>query len=623
MSLLIFRNIVLNFGQPPLLDGVSFTIEPNERLCLVGRNGAGKSTCLKLAAGEILPDSGEIVRAQNLRVAVLEQDLPLNVSGTVFRVVASGVGAVGEMLEQYHAAAHRVADGDMTQFTVMEQCQHRLEAVGGWEMNQRIDAVISRLGLNPDLEVSALSGGTKRRVMLARALVSEPDLLLLDEPTNHLDIESITWLEEFLLNWRGTLMFVTHDRSFLQKLATRIVEIDRGRATDFPGDYATYIERKQALLAAEDTQNALFDKKLAQEEVWVRQGVKARRTRNEGRVRALERLRREHAERRNLQGRVRMSVSDAERSGRLVAEAENVDFEYNGRTVIRDLTTTIWRGDKVGIIGPNGAGKTTLLRLLLDALQPTRGTLRQGTNIQVAYFDQQRAALQEDKTVQYNVADGSETVMVNGVARHVLSYLQDFLFEPKRARQPVRSLSGGERNRLLLARLFLRPSNLLVLDEPTNDLDMDTLELLESMLVDYPGTVLVVSHDRVFLNNVVSSTLVFEGDARVNEYVGGYEDWIRQRATPSPATKPSATKPAAAPVKAAKKMSYKDQRELETLPSHIEALEKEQEALSLTMNAPEFFRQDKASIATVQARVVEIKAELARSYQRWQELEAK
>lgn len=627
MNLLTFRNVVLNYGHPPLLNGVSFSVEENERLCLVGRNGAGKSTLLKLAAGSVLPDEGEIVRAQNLRVAVLEQDLPRDASGSVFRVVADGLGAVGEQIERYHAAAQRVADGDMTQFAAMEQSQHQLEASGGWAANQRVETVISRLGLDAQADVAALSGGTKRRVMLARALVSEPDLLLLDEPTNHLDIESITWLEEFLLGWRGTLMFVTHDRSFLQRLATRIVEIDRGKATDFPGNYATYIERKQALLAAEESQNAVFDKKLAQEEVWVRQGVKARRTRNEGRVRALERMRRERNERRNVQGRARMTLSDSERSGRLVVEAENVDFDYASRTIIRGLNATIWRGDKVGIIGPNGAGKTTLLRLLLGDLAPTRGTIRLGTNIQTAYFDQQRAALDEEKTVQYNVADGADMVSVNGVARHVLSYLQDFLFEPSRARQPVRSLSGGERNRLLLARLFLRPSNLLVLDEPTNDLDMETLELLESMLVDYAGTVLVVSHDRVFLNNVVSSTLVFEGEGRVNEYVGGYDDWLRQRAAPAVAAKPvvasaAPAKTAAPPAAKTKKLSYKDQRELETLPGHIEALEQEQATLSAAMNTPEFYRQDKAAIMKMQVRTAEIETALAQAYQRWQELES-
>ena len=624
MSILSFRDVALSLGHLPLLDGVSFQVERGERLCLLGRNGTGKSTLLRLVTGEIQPDAGEITRASGLRVAQLAQEVPLATAGQVVHVVAQGLGAVGELVERYHRAAHAVADGDPGQLAALERCQHALEAAGGWHLDQRVETVLSRLALDPEAEVSTLSGGLKRRVLLARALVSEPDLLLLDEPTNHLDIEGITWLEEFLLGWGGTLLFVTHDRSFLQRLATRIIELDRGRLTDFPGDYATFLARKAALLAAEETRNALFDDRLAQEEVWIRQGIKARRTRNEGRVRALESMREERAARRERAGQARMAIQAAERSGKVVVEAEAAGFDYGGRPVIRGLTTTILRGDKVGIIGPNGSGKTTLLRLLIGEVEPTAGRVRRGTRLEVAYFDQYRAALDEEKSVQDNVGEGRDFVVLNGRQRHVLSYLQDFLFTAERARQPVKALSGGERNRLLLARLFTRPSNVLVLDEPTNDLDADTLELLEALLVEYTGTVLLVSHDRTFLNNVVTSTLVFAGAGVVNEYVGGYDDWLRQRAAPASEKPPPRARqgPARAPREKPRKRSYKDQRELETLPRTIEALEAERDALHAQMGTPAFYQQERTLITAAQTRLEVIDAELAAAYARWETLEA-
>ncbi len=625
MAILTFRDVVLSLGQPPLLDGVSFSIDRGERLCLVGRNGAGKSTLLKMIAGEIQPDDGEITRTQGLRVAQLAQEVPLGTRGSIFHVVAEGLGKAGELIDRYHQLAHDVAD-DHSLMDALEECQHELENIDGWALTQRVDTVLTKLALDPDVDVASLSGGMKRRVMLARALVAEPDLLLLDEPTNHLDIAAITWIEEFLLNWNGALLFITHDRAFLQRLATRIIELDRGKLTDFPGDYATYLARKEEMLVNEDRQNALFDKRLAQEEVWIRQGIKARRTRNEGRVRALKAMRDEHAARRTRTGSANMGIQTADRSGKIVVEAEGVGFNYDGRAIVRDFTSTILRGDKIGFIGPNGAGKTTLLRLLLGEMEPTRGTLKRGTNLQIAYFDQYRAVLDEEKSVVDNVGEGSDTVIINGQPKHVLSYLQDFLFAPQRARQPVKALSGGERNRLLLAKLFTKPSNLLVLDEPTNDLDADTLELLEELLIDYKGTVLLVSHDRAFLNNVVTSTLVFEGDGVVNEYIGGYDDWLRQRFTPTAATpkaKSAETNPApAAPAEKKKKLSFKDQRELEAIPQKIQALESERDQLNTRMGEPDFYQQEKGVISAAQNRLAAIDKELVAVYARWEALEA-
>lgn len=629
MPILTLRGVTLSLGDPPLLDDVSLQLERGERLCLVGRNGSGKSTLLRLLAGEIQPDAGDLWKAPGLRIARLSQEVPLGGSGSVFHAVAEGLGAAGALVERYHTLARAVADGDPARIADLDRCQHELEAAGGWALEQRVETVISRLGLDPTASLSSLSGGVARRVLLARTLVSDPDLLLLDEPTNHLDIDGITWLEEFLLGWHGTLLFVTHDRTFLQRLATRILELDRGQLTNFPGDYATYLSRKAEWLAAEETRNALFDDKLAREETWIRQGIKARRTRNEGRVRALERLRAERAARRTQVGQVTMTIQAAERSGKVVADAEGVGFSYDHQPILRGLTTTILRGDKVGVIGPNGAGKTTLLRLLLGELEPTEGRIRRGTHLEIAYFDQRRAALDEERTVQDNVGEGREFVVIDGQRRHVLGYLQDFLFPPDRARQPVKALSGGERNRLLLARLFTRPSNVLVLDEPTNDLDTETLELLEALLVAYSGTVLLVSHDRAFLDHVVTSTLVFEGSGVVREYVGGYQDWLRQR--PAPRPEPRQGKPSPeervprrpADAERPRKLSYRDQRELDALPARIEVLEGERDALLAHMSEPAFYRREGDAIRAVQTQLDQLEQALEAAYALWESLESR
>ncbi len=627
MAIVHLQGVSVGFGGPPLLDRVDIQIERGERVCLVGRNGAGKSTLMRVIAGEVIADEGEVSCSQGARIARLEQEVPAGTHGAIYDVVGAGLGDLGRMLADYHHVSQRLAhEGGSALLERLERIQHELEAAGGWHVNQRVETVLSRLELDPDRSFDALSGGLKRRVLLARALVSEPDLLLLDEPTNHLDIEAITWLEEFLLGWTGTLLFVTHDRVFLEHLATRILELDRGRLTSWPGDYATYLRRKQAALEAEAGQQAEFDKKLAQEEAWIRQGIKARRTRNEGRVRALEALRAERRTRRERDGTVRLRAQQGELSGRQVVEAEAVGYTWSGTPIIRDLNTTILRGDKVGIIGPNGCGKTTLLRLLLGDLAPEAGHLRLGTRLQVAYFDQQRAQINPEMTVMDNVGGGSEKVMVDGRPRHIMSYLQDFLFSPEQARTPAKALSGGERNRLLLARLFTQPSNVLVLDEPTNDLDAETLELLEDLLVEYQGTVLLVSHDRAFLNGVVTSTLVFEGGGRVNEYVGGYDDWLRQR-RPEPSPIGGA---APAPVKIAKskpvparprKLSYKNQRELEALPDRIAALEQEQQDLHRTLADPDLYRREADIVAATTARLQALERELNTAYERWEELE--
>ena len=627
MALLRMRDISLGFGGPPLLDQAPLQIEAGERLCLVGRNGAGKSTLMKLIAGELQPDSGTIERAQNLRITRLTQEVPQGLHGSIYDVVAGGLGKLGDLLHRYHELILKLAEGsDERLLTELEQVQHDLEAANGWQLQQQVETVLSRLQLDANLAFDELSGGLKRRVLLARALVIQPDLLLLDEPTNHLDIDSIQWLEEFLLGFSGALLFVTHDRMFLQHLATRILDLERGRLTSWPGDYATYLERKQAALDAEEKLNAEFDKKLAQEEAWIRQGIKARRTRNEGRVRALKALREEHRARRSRLGNAHMQAQEAERSGKLVAEADNISYRYGDQWIVRDFSTSIQRGDRIGIIGPNGAGKTTLLRLLLGQLEPDSGRLHLGTKLEIAYFDQLRSQLDGEKSVIDNLAGGREKITVNGSERHIISYLQDFLFAPDRARTPVKALSGGERNRLLLARLFANPSNLLVLDEPTNDLDVETLDLLEELLLDYQGTLLLVSHDRAFLDNVVTSSLVFEGDARVREYVGGYSDWLRQRQpakTPAPVARPATSAPPAAPATADKprKRSYKEQRELDSLPQLIEALETERETLHARMADPAFYQQAPTAISAVQDRLTGLETELEQVYARWEALE--
>jgi ABC transport system ATP-binding/permease protein len=602
MPLVTLDRVSMAYGHLPLLDDVAMQIEPRERVSVIGRNGTGKSTLLKILSGELVPDAGSVWRQPSLRIARLEQDVPLSAHRSVFDVVAEG-----------HT--------------------HHLEEDEAWLREHHVELILSRLELPADAIVDTLSGGWRRRVLLARALVGQPDLLLLDEPTNHLDIEAIQWLESFLAEYEGAVVFVTHDRAFLQRLATRIVELDRGKLTSWPGDYATYLRRKEEALANEQVLADKFDKKLAEEEVWVRQGIKARRTRNEGRVKALEAMRAERAARREQMGNVRLQVEQAEQSGKLVFEARGISKRFAGSPIIRDFSTRIIRGDRIGLIGPNGAGKTTLLRMLLGELTPDSGEIRVGANVQIAYYDQQREQLDPDRTVFDTVGEGNDTVTSNGRTRHVHAYLRDFLFSDERARSPVKALSGGERNRLLLARLFTRPANVLVLDEPTNDLDLETLELLEEQLVEWPGTLLLVSHDRAFLDNVVTGTFVFEGDGRVQEYVGGYEDWVRQRLAeksaaakrarpveaPGADDKPKTTRLAARP----KKLSFKEQRELDALPVAIEALESEQRALAARIAAPGFYKEPADAIKQALARVDELPKELAVVYARWGELDAR
>jgi ATP-binding cassette subfamily F protein uup len=627
MALVSLQGVKVGFGGPLLLEDIDLSIDRGERVCLVGRNGTGKSTIMRLITGEVKPDAGKIVFQQGVKIALLTQEVPQSLTGSVFDVVSGAFGEQGALLAAYHHVSARLAhDHSEKLMAELEDVQHKFEASGGWQMQQQIEEILTRLKLPEDAEFSELSGGLKRRVLLAKALAGAPDLLLLDEPTNHLDIDAIAWLEEFLLGFGGTLLFVTHDRMLLQKLATRIVDLDRGRLTSWPGNYQSYLELKQAALDSEAVENAKFDKKLAAEEVWIRQGVKARRTRNEGRVRALKELRRTRSERREVSGTARMQTQEAERTGKLVIEATNVSYGYDGHTVIRDFSTTIIRGDKVGIIGPNGSGKTTLLKILLHGLEPLAGKVKHGTNLEVAYLDQHRAQLDDEKSVQDNVAYGSDHVTINGNRRHVIGYLQDFLFAPARARSPVKVLSGGERNRLLLAKLFTQPSNVLVLDEPTNDLDIETLDLLEELLSDYPGTVLLVSHDRAFINDVVTSTLVLEGDGRVSEYVGGYDDWLLQSRRKSEASVvPSKTEEKKALPVASKekprKLTFKEQKELETLPKRIEELDAEQQQIIATMGDPAFYRESGNKVAETKARLATVEKELAAAYKRWNELE--
>jgi ATP-binding cassette subfamily F protein uup len=624
MALLGLNDIRIAFGGPELISGVSLQIERKERICLVGRNGAGKSTLMKIISGEITPDAGKVIGGQGLRIASLDQEVPQDLSGTVFEIVASGVGDMVDLLQEYHTVSHSLSDGGPGAIEELERIQHRIESAGGWQIQQKVDTILSRLSLDPDAEAADLSGGFKRRVLLARALVNEPDLLLLDEPTNHLDIASICWLEEMLLDYSGSILFITHDRKFLQNLATRIIELDRGRLTDWPCDYETYLVRRQAELDAEATHNALFDKKLSKEEAWIRQGIRARRTRNEGRVTALKKMRNERSARRTQTGSAKMVLNEAERSGKLVLEAEGIGCSYEGRDLFSGFSTTILRGDKIGIIGPNGSGKTTLLKMLLGAMEPHSGSVRMGTRIKAVYFDQHREQLSDDMSVMDNVAEGSMHVTVNGKDRHIIGYLEDFLFPPDRARSPVKVLSGGERNRLLLARLFTKPSNVLVMDEPTNDLDTDTLELLEELLMQYDGTVLLVSHDRQFLNNIVTSTMVFEGDGRLNEYVGGYDDWLRQRRPEEPVEKPKAAKTGKPRPKQERprKLTFKENKELEALPLKLEALETERDKLFELLASPELYQDEGGRVAETKTRLAELEKEIAASYEQWEFLEA-
>ncbi len=634
MSLLNLDAIVLGVGGPPLLDHVDLSIEAGERIALIGRNGVGKSTLLRLLAGELQPDEGTLRGPAEVRIALLDQEVPRNLEGTVWDVVANGIPGLGADLALYH---HLIHDSEVDT-DALSDVHARIDAAQGWNVDSKIEETLTRLALDGDSVFAELSGGLKRRVLLARALVSQPDLLLLDEPTNHLDIDSIEWLENFLRGWPGAVVFVTHDRRFLRTLATRIVEIDRGNLTSWPGDWDNYVRRRAERLNAEALEQARFDKFLAQEETWIRQGIKARRTRDEGRVRRLEAMRRERAARREQTGSVRMDAAQAENSGKKVLEARSVDFSFEDRTILRDFSTVVLRGDRIGLIGANGSGKTTLLRVLLGDLAPTAGEVRRGTKLDVAYFDQQRATLREDWTALENVAEGLEYIEVNGGRKHALGYLQDFLFTPERARAPITRLSGGERNRLLLARLFARPSNLLVMDEPTNDLDVETLELLEELLADYAGTLLLVSHDRDFLDRVVTSTLVMEGDGNVGEYVGGYTDWLRQRSQAgaileesparkglAPVSQGAATQsvsPAVVPPAARRrKLGFKETRELAELPGRIEILEARIVTMTEALHDPAFFKRGATLVASHQNELAECQLALDAAIARWTDLE--
>ena len=636
MALISMQNVRYGFGEPWLLDGISFNIEKGERVGLLGRNGAGKSSLLRLLTRELQPDNGEIVSAQGVRVAALAQEVeagascPFKVSPevppTVFEVVAAGLGPLGQHLAGFHRMGRAMRSSHDPRLAAERgRLQHLLDTGGGWDLQQQIESILSRTELDPQRPFADLSAGMKRRALFARSLALSPDLLLLDEPTNHMDIESIVWMESFLLRHVKTLLFITHDRVFLDRLATRIMLLDRGRLFSYACDYKTYQQRREAELAVEAEHQRNFDKKLSKEETWIRQGIKARRTRNEGRVRALEKMRDQFRQRRAKAGQVRLELQEAERTGKLVIDADNLTYAYDGAPIVRDFSTTIMRGDKVGIIGPNGAGKTTLIRLLLGTLKPDSGNVRHGTHLQPAYFDQLRTQLDEQKTVAQNIAADNDFIVFNNQKRHVIGYLQDFLFSPERCRTPVYVLSGGERNRLMLAKLFTRPANLLVLDEPTNDLDAETLELLEELLFSFDGTLLVVSHDRSFLNHIVTSTLVFDGNGRVTEYAGGYDDWLAQRPQP-PASQPVKPKQTPAlkqePPARPKKLTFAQNRELKELPALIEALESEQRRLQADMAAPAFYRQPPEEIKARQKRLQEVEDRIDTCYRRWEELEA-
>ena len=624
MPLIRLNNVSIAFGTHALLDNAAFQLDTGERVGLLGRNGEGKSTLMKIIAGDIPADHGEIWRQPELRLAWLEQTPNLDVEDTIYEAVAGGLGELGKTISLYHQLLTHM-DGSEQSLQALGDVQHKLEAANGWAFQTRVEAILSKLQLPAEVKVGSLSGGWKRRVALARALVIEPEVLLLDEPTNHLDFESIAWLEEQILAFQGAVLFVTHDRAFLQKLATRIIDLDRGQLVSWPGNYQDYLVRKAAALEDEANQNAEFDKKLAKEEAWIRQGVKARRTRNEGRVRALKKLRSERSERRNTQGTAKLALSKGDSSGKKVVEAVDVSFQYQDKVILKDFSLLVERGDKIGLIGNNGAGKSTLLKLLLGQLQPTQGTIELGTNLQIAYFDQLREQLDPEMSVADSVLDGGEFVDTAEGKRHVMSYLADFLFAPARARSPVKSLSGGEKNRLLLARLFTKTANLIVMDEPTNDLDLETLEILEEKLVDYQGTLLLVSHDREFLDNVVTSVLVFEGEAQVNEYIGGYADWfaLKEKTQKAAAAKIAEEtvkkeKPKSAPVK---KLSFKEQRELEQLPLKIEELENLQAELNANINSAEFYKQSAEAVAACLERLKATDEELSAAYLRWDELE--
>jgi ABC transport system ATP-binding/permease protein len=631
-NLIVLDNVSLSFGIEPLLNNIKLQIASGERVCLIGRNGTGKSSLLKIIEGTLLPDSGEIWRKQDLRLARLEQELPQTSTGTVYEFVAEGLAKAGKLLAAYHTLTQRIArDHNADDLIQLEHLQNEIDAGHGWHLEQTIKNVLSRLALDPDQLINELSGGWQRRAALAKALVVSPDLLLLDEPTNHLDIEAIQWLEDQLMSCSFGLLFVTHDRALLQRLATRIIELDRGKLTSWPGDYANFLRRKEEMLHAESQQNKLFDKKLAQEEVWIRQGIKARRTRNEGRVRALEDLRRERSKRREVEGKVVFDVNKAEASGQLVLEAKNINQSYDGKCIIKNFNLRIMRGSRIGLIGPNGIGKSTLLHILLGKITPQSGKVIYGTKLEIAYFDQLRQTLDLEKTVLENVAHGSDIVESNGKKRHVVSYLADFLFSRQQIFSKVKTLSGGECNRLLLARLFSLPSNVLVMDEPTNDLDLETLELLEELLGEYHGTLLLVSHDRTFLDNIVTSSLVFEGDGKIVEYIGGYSDWqwqIKNKPVEDlPLRKIKHEKIAKdIPKQSAKpsnKLSFKEQYELANLPKQIEIMEAEKLSLEKIIADTEFYKQDPAAIKETLGKLKTLETAIAIAYKRWDELEQK
>jgi len=630
MAYITLRDVQLAFGGPALLDGANFNLERGERVCLIGRNGEGKSTLLKLIEGSLLPDSGEVSIQNGLTVSMLAQDVPMD-SGKVADIVADGAGEAAEVLKAYHQATDACMLGDMEACDRMGNLQHKLDQLDGWALENKVNALLSKMGLDPNADLADLSGGRKRRVLLARALLTQPDVLLLDEPTNHLDVESIEWLEKFLLDQNNlTLLFISHDRSFVDSIATRIVELDRGILRGYEGNYSRYLELKAQQMEAEEKQNALFDKKLAEEEAWIRQGIKARRTRNEGRVRALKALREESKARRSQQGKVSMATQEANRSGKLVFDIEHLSVSYDGKPLIKDFSTLVMRGDRIGLVGDNGVGKTTLIKAILGEIEHG-GSVKTGTQLEVAYFDQLRNALDLEKTVMANVSEGSDFVDVNGNRRHIYSYLQDFLFSPERARTPVKALSGGERNRILLAKLLLKPSNLIVMDEPTNDLDMVTLELLEEMLSEYKGTLLLISHDRAFMDNVVTSTWVFDGKGNIAEYIGGYQDYLLQRPDDKVVDQKSDVKKAQAKAEAEKaaaqstvkkvKLSYKDQREREQLPAEIEKLEVEQAELSDKLADGSWFVSDADAATQASQRLAEIEELLLEKLERWDELE--
>ncbi|MDE3997013.1 ABC transporter ATP-binding protein [Glaesserella parasuis] len=659
MALINLSNAYLGFGDHPLLDHTELHIEQGERVCLVGRNGAGKSTLMKVLAGEVQLDDGKLIFEKDIVVTRLEQDPPQHIEDTVFDYVAEGIAHLADLLKQYHHISQQMlTDYSDTLMSQLSQVQAQLEHANGWQFENRIQDTLKLLELDPEKRLCELSGGWVRRAALARALVADPDVLLLDEPTNHLDVDTIAWLENLLLEFKGSIIFISHDRAFIRKMATRIVDLDRGKLVSYPSNYDVYLETKAEDLRVEALQNELFDKKLAQEEVWIRQGIKARRTRNEGRVRALKALREERKARREVQGTVKIQLDQTARSGKIVFEVENASYEVTGKTLLKNFSTTILRGDKIAFIGANGIGKTTLIKLLLGEIQPTAGTVRCGTKLEVAYFDQYRAELDPEKTVMDNVADGKQDIEVNGVKRHVLGYLQDFLFPPKRAMTPVKALSGGERNRLLLAKLLLKPNNLLILDEPTNDLDVETLELLEEMLADYQGTLIIVSHDRQFIDNTATECYIFEGEGVVNKYIGGYHDAKQQQenyfASKAP-LRPSDTSPRNqgegngnlqknvekaplvesenAPLRPADtsprkqgegkkvKLSYKEQRELEALPEKVEQLEAEIEALQAEVNSADFFTKDPSYTQTQLQKLADTEMALEQAFERWEELE--